>query len=125
LFAAIFKFLPNVKLVWRHVWRGAVITAAGFTAGKYGLVLYFRYATPTSAFGAAGSLVGVLLWVYYSSFVLFFGAELTKVWALHRSGRAMELAGNPVAVSDISRTNRSDYPSDTRAGDANVNSSIV
>jgi len=85
LFGAIFKFLPEVKLAWKHVWLGAVVTAAGFTAGKYGLVLYFKYATPTSAFGAAGSLAAVLLWVYYSSFILFFGAELTKVWSLHHS----------------------------------------
>ena len=50
--------------------------------GKYGLAMYFKYAAPTSAFGAAGSLAAVLLWVYYSGFILFFGAEFTKAWAL-------------------------------------------
>ncbi len=82
LFAAIFKFLPDARVEWKHVWIGALLTAALFTGGKYGLALYFKYGTPTSAFGAAGSLAAVLLWVYYSSFILFFGAEFTKVWAL-------------------------------------------
>lgn len=82
LFAGIFKFLPDAKVRWKHVWLGAVLTACLFTVGKYGLALYFKYGTPTSAFGAAGSLAAVLLWVYYSSFILFFGAEFTKVWAL-------------------------------------------
>jgi membrane protein len=82
LFASIFKFLPDAKVKWEHVWLGAILTACLFTVGKYGLTLYFRFGTPTSAFGAAGSLAAVLLWVYYSSFILFFGAEFTKVWAL-------------------------------------------
>jgi membrane protein len=81
LFAAIFKFLPDAKVKWNHVWAGAILSAALFTVGKYGLALYFKFATPTSAFGAAGSLAAVLLWVYYSSFILFFGAEFTKVWS--------------------------------------------
>ncbi|HWE04849.1 MAG TPA: YihY/virulence factor BrkB family protein [Tepidisphaeraceae bacterium] len=87
LFAAIFKFLPDVKIAWGEVWAGAVLTAALFIVGKYGLALYFKYGTPTSAFGAAGSLVAVLLWVYYSAFILFFGAEFTKVWSVHLCGR--------------------------------------
>ncbi len=82
LFAAIFKFLPDVQLSWRHVGAGALLTAALFTIGKYGLAIYFKKAAPTSAFGAAGSLAAVLLWVYYSAFILFFGAEFTKVWTL-------------------------------------------
>jgi membrane protein len=81
LFAGIFKFLPDAKVQWKHVWLGAILTAGLFTIGKYGLALYFKYGTPTSAFGAAGSLAAILLWVYYSSFILFFGAEFTKVWA--------------------------------------------
>jgi len=97
LFAAIFKFLPDVKLAWRHVWRGAALTAVLFILGKYGLGLYFKYATPTSAFGAAGSLAAVLLWVYYSSFILFFGAEFTKVWARsHGRGIVPEPHAMPV-----------------------------
>jgi membrane protein len=89
LFAAIFKFLPDAKVPWRYVWLGAVMTALLFTAGKYGLTVYFKFAAPTSAFGAAGSLAAVMLWIYYSSFILFFGAEFTKVWAL-RHGHGIE-----------------------------------
>ena len=86
VFGAVFKLLPDVKLAWKHVWLGAVATAVGFTIGKYALVVYFKYAAPLSALGAAGSLAAVvLLWVYYSSFIFFFGAELTKVWALHHT----------------------------------------
>jgi len=78
------------------VWHGALLSSAMFTLGKYGLALYFKYATPTSAFGAAGSLAAVLLWVYYSSFILFFGAEFTKVDA--KRHRAMPDADeNPQA----------------------------
>ena len=87
LFAAIFRLLPDVRLRWRHVWLGAVLTAALFTLGKYALALYFKYAAPTSAFGAAGSLAAVMLWVYYSSFILFFGAEFTKVWSNRHLGQ--------------------------------------
>jgi membrane protein len=99
LFGAIFKLLPDVRLAWGHVWIGATTTAALFTAGKYALVLYFRYAAPTSAFGAAGSLAAVLLWVYYSSFILFFGAEFTKVWALHHSEQPIVPDENAVRVN--------------------------
>jgi membrane protein len=81
LFAAIYRFLPDTHPKWRYVWSGALLSSAMFTIGKYGLALYFKYASPTSAFGAAGSLAAVLLWVYYSSFILFFGAEFTKVVA--------------------------------------------
>ncbi|HSU65847.1 MAG TPA: YihY/virulence factor BrkB family protein, partial [Tepidisphaeraceae bacterium] len=87
IFAAMFKFLPDARIAWRHVWLGALLTAALFTLGKYCLALYFKFASPTSAFGAAGSLAAVLIWVYYSSFILFFGAEFTKVWVHHHAPR--------------------------------------
>jgi membrane protein len=87
LFSAIFKFLPDVKLTWRHVALGGLVTAVLFTIGKYGLAVYFKIATPTSAFGAAGSLAAVMLWVYYSAFILFFGAEFTKEWTLEHDHR--------------------------------------
>lgn len=95
LFGAVYKLLPDVKLAWRNVWLGAVATAVGFTAGKYALVVYFKYAAPVSTFGAAGSLAAVLLWVYYSSFIFFFGAELTKVWALHHTDRGSDEERHP------------------------------
>ncbi|MDP9172868.1 MAG: YihY/virulence factor BrkB family protein [Planctomycetota bacterium] len=92
LFGAIFKFLPDIRVPWRDVWHGALMTGFLFTVGKYALALYFKYGAPTSAFGAAGSLVAVLLWVYYSSFILFFGAEFTKVWSHTRTGALRRVA---------------------------------
>jgi membrane protein len=119
LFAGIFKFLPDVRLAWRHVWVGAALTAVLFTAGKYALALYFRYATPTSAFGAAGSFAAVLLWVYYSSFILFFGAEFTKVWSVRHLRDAVVPQDNAVRVTEEDRA-RQGIPSEQRMRDAVV-----
>jgi membrane protein len=80
LFIAIFKFLPDVQLRWKNVWHGALIAAILFSADRFGLAIYFKYARITTIYGAAGSLLAVLTWIYYSSFSLFFGAEFTKVW---------------------------------------------
>jgi membrane protein len=80
LFGVIFKFLPQVRLRWKDVWHGALIAAILFSAGRFGLAIYFNYARSNNVYGAAGSLVAVLTWIYYSSFSLFFGAEFTKVW---------------------------------------------
>jgi membrane protein len=81
LFATIFKVLPNVRIGWRDVRIGAVGTAFLFTAGKFLIGWYLGTSTVASSFGAAGSVVIILLWVYYSSCILFFGAEFTKVYA--------------------------------------------
>jgi len=80
LFALIFKLLPNVRLVWRDVWLGSVGTALLFTLGKSVIGLYLATSGISSMFGAAGSVVIVLAWIYYSACILFFGAELTKVY---------------------------------------------
>ena len=77
----IFKVLPDVKIAWRDVWVGAVVTSVLFAAGKFLLAWYLGRSTTISAYGAAGSIVLVLLWVYYSAQILFFGAEVTKVYA--------------------------------------------
>ena len=87
LFASIFKFLPDVKLQWRDVWIGAVMTAIFFAIGKWALGLYLGSGTASSAYGAASSLITLLLWIYYSSQILLFGAEFTQVYAA-RAGRA-------------------------------------
>jgi membrane protein len=87
LFASIFKFLPDVKIQWRDVWIGAVITAIFFAIGKWALGLYLGSGTAASAYGAASSLITLLLWIYYSSQILLFGAEFTQVYAA-RAGRA-------------------------------------
>ncbi len=87
LFASIFKFLPDVKIQWRDVWIGALMTAIFFAIGKWELGLYLGSGTAASAYGAASSLITLLLWIYYSSQILLFGAEFTQVYAA-RAGRA-------------------------------------
>jgi membrane protein len=81
LFALIFKILPDAKVAWKDVRVGAVLTAGLFTVGKYALGLYLGKSNVASAYGAAGSLVLILLWVYYSAQILLFGAEFTQVYA--------------------------------------------
>lgn len=81
LFAAIFKVLPDARVPWRHVWVGAVFTSALFTVGKLGIGWYLGREATASSYGSAGALALVLLWVYYSSVILLFGAEFTQVWA--------------------------------------------
>jgi membrane protein len=81
LFAMIFKVLPDVKIGWRDVGIGAAITALLFTGGKFLLGWYLGRNSTVSAYGAAGSLVLILLWVYYSAQILFFGAEFTRAYA--------------------------------------------
>lgn len=82
LFAAIFKLLPRPRLAWRDVWIGALGTAALFALGKYAIGLYIGHSSVTGSFGAAGSLVALLLWMYYSAQILLLGAEFTHQYAL-------------------------------------------
>lgn len=86
LFGLMFKVLPDVQLRWRDVSRSALVTAALFVAGQYLISLYLTRAAPTSTYGAAGSLVMVLFWVYYSALILFLGAAFAKVTILRRDG---------------------------------------
>ena len=81
LFAMIYKFLPDVRLDWRDVWIGAALTAVLFIIGKFVIGLYLGHSSVSSTYGAAGSVIMILLWVYYSSLILFFGAEFTQVYA--------------------------------------------
>ena len=81
LFAAIFRILPDLKIAWRDVWLGAVITSLLFVLGKFALGLYLGKAAVGSSYGAAGSLVVLLVWVYWSAQILFLGAEFTQVYA--------------------------------------------
>jgi membrane protein len=85
LFAAIFTLLPDVKIKWKTNLIGAFMTSLLFLAGKYLIGFYFSKSDPASVYGAAGSVVLVLLWVYYTCLILFFGAEFTVNWALHRN----------------------------------------
>src|SRR5438067_13550057 len=98
LFAIIFKFLPDAKIQWREVWIGAAMTAIFFAIGKWALGLYLGSGSAASAYGAASSLITLLLWVYYSSQILLFGAEFTQVYA-DRAGRGVEPAEYAVRVN--------------------------
>ena len=80
LFALLFKYVPDVQLRWRDVWLGAGVTAVLFTIGKTVIGYYIGQASVGSAYGAAGSLVALLVWVYYSALIFFFGAEFTQAW---------------------------------------------
>jgi len=89
LFALIFKYLPDAQIRWRDVWFGAFITAIFFGLGKWALGLYLGSGSAASAYGAGSSLISLLLWVYYSSQILLFGAEFTQVWANRFGGQVI------------------------------------
>lgn len=80
LFALMFKVLPDVKISWNPVWKGALLTTVLFTLGKFLLSLYFGNFKPTSAFGTAGTVILIMMWINYSCMLVFFGAEFTKVY---------------------------------------------
>ncbi len=87
LFGLIFKVLPDVAIGWKEVWVGAFLTAVLFTAGKFAIGLYLGRSDVGSAYGAAGSLVVTLVWVYYASLIVLIGAEVTQVYARRREDR--------------------------------------
>lgn len=87
LFALMFKILPDAKIKWKHVWLGSLVTGILFTLGKTALAFYFGIAHPASVYGAASSIILILLWVSYSSMILFFGAEFTATYAIMYSGK--------------------------------------
>jgi membrane protein len=102
LFALIFKLVPDVLIRWSDVWEGAFVTALLFTIGKSLLGLYLGRASIGSSYGAAGSLVVLVVWVYYSAQILFLGAELTQVLA-RRRGHAIRPSSNAVAFQRDAR----------------------
>jgi membrane protein len=110
LFAAIFKVLPDTHLRWRDVLLGGFVTAVLFELGKSVIGLYLGNAGVGSMYGAAGSLVVLLVWVYYSSQIVFVGAELTRAWTLAREGGATERRrrGTNEGSSRASRADRKD-----------------
>jgi membrane protein len=81
LFALMFKYLPDVRIAWNDLWPGAAVTALLFVVGKYAIGLYLGNSGIASAYGAAGSIVVVLVWVYYSALIFLFGAEITRAYA--------------------------------------------
>lgn len=102
LFALLFKFLPDVRVAWRDVWVGSVVTALLFTLGKYALSLYLGRGSVATPFGAAGSLVVLLVWIYYAAQIVFLGAEITQVYA-NEFGSGMVAKPDAVALTDAAR----------------------
>jgi membrane protein len=101
LFAGMFKWLPDAKIRWRDTFEGAAVTAALFLVGQFGMGIYFG-SRENGTYGVASSFVLLLLWVYYSSMIFLFGAELTQVWSAQR-GR--EIVPEPGAVQ-VNRSSR-------------------
>ena len=97
LFALIYRYLPDARIEWRDVWVGGFVTAVLFTIGKTLIGLYLGSSSAASAYGAAGSLVILLLWIYYSTLILLFGAEITQVYAA-KYGRGVRPAEHAVRV---------------------------
>jgi membrane protein len=112
LFAAIYKFLPDAKIRWRDVWIGAIVTASLFVIAKYALGLYFGNSDPASTYGAAGSVILIMLWVSYAGMILLFGAEFTKVYARHY--------GHPVQPSEAAVSTNGAESLNTNKGDKRV-----
>ena len=102
LFAAIFKVLPDAEVAWRDVWVGALVTALLFVIGKFLIGFYLGRSNPGEAFGAAGSVVVILVWIYYTALILLAGAEFTQIWA-KRYGSQIEPADDAVRVVEEER----------------------
>jgi membrane protein len=98
LIAMVYRLLPDVRLAWRDVWVGAFTTSVLFGMGKFVIGLYLGHASIGSSYGAAGSLVVFLVWIYYSSLIMFFGAEITFIYAQHRRRRQVRPTEYAVAA---------------------------
>ena len=103
LFAIMFRLLPDARTSWTDIWVGALATATLFVGGKELIGLYLGSSNPGSAFGAAGSLVLVLAWIYYSSWIVLYGAELTRIWA-DRFGRGVAPERGAIEYVEQERT---------------------
>ncbi|WP_119672786.1 YihY/virulence factor BrkB family protein [Deinococcus sp. RM] len=105
VFAGVYKVLPDVKLQWHEVWVGGFFTSALFTLGQLGIGLYLGQAAPGSAFGAAATLIVLLLWIYYSAMIFFFGAEVTWVYSqkfgTHAGGAANTAKKEALAAQGV------------------------
>jgi membrane protein len=109
LFALIFKLLPDVKIPWRPVWIGAAVTALLFTLGKFAIGAYLGQSAVSTVFGAAASLVIILLWVYYASQIVLLGAELTRMLVL-REGDHVQVEDYAQPVSEAERVRQGMEP---------------
>jgi membrane protein len=103
LFTMIFKILPDVRIAWRDVWLGGLVTAILFNGGKFLIGLYIAQSSIASVYGAAGSFVIILAWVYYSALILFFGAQLTRLYASRFGTKPKPVSGAKFLQSDAAR----------------------
>ena len=108
VFALLYKYVPDAEIGWRDVWLGGFITAVLFTIGKTAIGFYLGQASVGSAYGAAGSLVVLLVWVYYSALIMFFGAEFTHVWATRHG----EVTPQPHAIPGTAPQTKSETVTD-------------
>jgi membrane protein len=113
LFAAIYKFLPDAKIRWREVWIGALVTAILFSIAKFALGLYFGKSDPASTYGAAGSVILIMLWVSYSGIILLFGAEFTQVYARRSGHRVRPVEGAVSTAGEDDSKARADEKNNT------------
>ena len=107
VFALFYKYVPDA-IGWRDVWLGGLLTAVLFTLGKTAIGVYLGQASVGSAYGAAGSMVVLLVWVYYSALIMFFGAEFTQAWATRHGG----VAPQPHAISGAAPQTKSEAAPD-------------
>ncbi|HVX86153.1 MAG TPA: YihY/virulence factor BrkB family protein [Phycisphaerae bacterium] len=116
IFSLIFKFLPDIKIDWRDTLVGSAVTAILFTLARIGLGYYLAHSSTAGPFGAAGSLVIVMLFIYYSSQILFFGAEFTQVWA-QRNGKKVRPSDNAVTIDPkFTKTTEGTSPATNSSG---------
>jgi len=87
IFAAIFKVLPDARIRWKHVWKGAFVTTLLFMIGRFIMSYYLGHSRMSSTYGAAGSVIVILLWVFYSAVILYFGAAFTHAYVIHKGSR--------------------------------------
>jgi membrane protein len=111
-FALLFKYVPDAEVRWRDVWLGGFATAVLFTLGKTAIGYYLGQASVGSAYGAAGSMVVLLVWVYYSALIVFFGAEFTQAWATRHGG----VAPQPHAVAGAAPQTKGDAAAERTPG---------
>ena len=100
LFALMFKFLPDAIIRWRSVWIGALLTALLFALGQYGLRVYFSTTDPASVYGAAGTLILILIWASYMAMIVLYGAEFTRHWA-EQFGHGIRPKGNAMLIDEL------------------------
>ena len=108
MFALLFMYVPDAEIGWRDLWVGGLLTVVLFTLGKTAIGVYLGRASVGSAYGAAGSMVVLLVWLYYSALIMFFGAEFTHAWATPHGG----VTPQPHAISGAAPQTKSEAATD-------------